>query len=438
MVLKSINPFSDEVIAEYEEESLEEIREKIARIKSERIKWASDLDRRKEALRNVKSRFESSLTELSKIISLEMGKSIEQSENEVRKCINLLEYYINNVDQMLKPEQIRTEAKKSYVRFDPIGVVLLIMPWNFPAWQVMRAAVPALIAGNGIILKHASNVSGTSLKLQEILDLDVFKTTVTRAINAISSIKYVDGVSFTGSTEAGSKIASEAGRELKKIVLELGGSDPFIVLKSADIEKAVKDAVFGRLQNNGQSCIASKRIIVHESLYDEFFNRLKEKFEEVSVGNPLERRTFLGPLSTLDQKRVVLSQLDALKIAGEVFKTNVEETGNFMAPTIVKTQARFDQEVFGPVAILKKFDSERQAIDLANETPFGLGSAIYGEEEEAERMAPYIDAGMVFVNKNVTSDPRLPFGGVKKSGIGRELSKYGLLEFTNIKSVWID
>lgn len=438
MVLKTVNPFTREILKEYEEESLDSIKSKIKLLRKEQITWGHSLDKRIDAMKEVRERLKKRSPELSKLISIEMGKTLPQSQSEVKKCVEMIDYYIENASTMLQPESIKTEAVRSYIRFDPLGVILLIMPWNFPAWEVLRAAVPALIAGNSILLKHASLTSGTSIMLQEIFDLPVFRSTVTRGNNAQTAIKFVDGVSFTGSTAAGAQIAAECGRELKKTVLELGGSDPFIVLKSADMEKAVDASVKGRLYNNGQSCIASKRFVVHDSIHDDFYELMMEKFSKIKMGDPLDKSTFLGPLSSAEQKKIVLSQIDALRLAGDVQQVNVEVSGNFVTPTIVRSRSSFDQEVFGPVAILKKFKTHEEAVRIANETPFGLGSSIWGDQDEAEKLVPSIQAGMVYINKIVTSDPRLPFGGVKKSGIGRELSRYGILEFTNVKAVWVD
>jgi acyl-CoA reductase-like NAD-dependent aldehyde dehydrogenase len=295
-----------------------------------------------------------------------------------------------------------------------------------------------MAAGNTVLLKHASIVSGTSLKLEEIIGSDIFKSTVCRGSIALDAIKYTDGVSFTGSTEIGAKIAEEAGRQIKKVVLELGGSDPYIVLGTANLEEAVKNCAFARMQNNGQSCIASKRFIVDEKVFDDFYNGMKQHFSNVTVGDPLQKNTFLGPLSSGEQKQTVTVQVEELRPLGQVDVLGVRDDGNFVPPTIVRTNAVYDQEVFGPVAILKRFKTSDEAIKLANETPYGLGASVWGEADEAEQLVPAIETGMVFINKIVTSDPRLPFGGVKKSGLGSELSRYGLLEFTAKRTVWVN
>ena len=437
LLVKTVNPYTQQVIAEYRESSIEDVKRKIAEMRRAQEKWKVDLDARLYALKEARTRLESSLTELAVLMSTEMGKPVAQSESELKKCLLLFDYVIDNAPTMLVPEHVKTEAKKSYIRFDPLGTILLIMPWNFPAWQVMRAAVPALAVGNSVLLKHASIVSGSSLKFQEIFGLDVFQSVIARGDVAREAIKYVDGVSVTGSTEVGAKVAEEAGRELKKVVLELGGSDPFIVLDSAGVEQAVRNCAFARMQNNGQSCIASKRFIVQENVYDDFYKGMKEEFSKVSIGDPLDKKTFLGPLSSKEQKDTVEEQLQQLKALGKVETLAETPKANFVPPTIARTDAPFDGEVFGPVAILKKFRTTEEGVRLANETPYGLGASIWGNPEEAERLVPQIEAGMVFINKIVASDPRLPFGGVKKSGLGTELSRYGMLEFTTKRTIWI-
>lgn len=437
MTISTQNPYSMEKLNDYREETDDEIVRKISKLRDIQKDWKKDIDARIAYLRNeLRPRLERSKNEFASLMSSEMGKPLTQSIAEVEKCIKLVDYAADNFKNFLQNDHVETEAKKSYVRFDPLGVVLIIMPWNFPMWQVMRAAVPALAAGNGVVLKHASIVTGTSLKMDEVFDSPLFKSVITKGAGALSLIKHVDGVSFTGSTQVGSRIAQEAGKELKKYVLELGGSDPFVVLKSADLDKAVKGASFGRLQNNGQSCIASKRFLVHEDIFDEFHSKLKEEFSSVVTGDPLDTKTALGPLSSREQTMTVMDQIGELKKIGTVEMLG-KQSGGIVPPTIALTRGEYNEEIFGPVAILKKFSSNEEAVRMANETPFGLGASVWGNPDEAEALSPDIEAGMVFINKIVASDPRVPFGGVKKSGVGRELSRYGLLEFTNIKTVWV-
>jgi len=436
-MIETHDPFTGELLASYRTESEEEALEKIRNVYREQESWSRNLDDRISIFKNfVRKNFERETNELATLITREMGKPISQAISEVKKSIKLIDYLIENAHQIFDPEHIKTEAKKSYVRFDPLGVVMSIEPWNFPIWQVARAVFPALMAGNGVVLKHASIVTGTSLKIQELIDLPVFRSLVVDGKTASSLIKYVDGVAFTGSTATGQKIAEEAGRNLKKVVMELGGSDPFIVLKSADIEKAAKNAVLGRLQNNGQSCIASKRILVHEDIFKDFSEVLREEMSKVVIGNPLEESTYLGPLSSKEQAETIKRQISELKQKSQII-TLGSEKGNIIPPTLAITDINYQDEIFGPVAILKKFMDKEDAIRMANETPFGLGTSIWGDEMEAEGMIPRIQAGMVYVNSIVFSDPRLPFGESRRGGIGRELSKYGSREFTNMKTVWI-
>ena len=438
MTVKTFNPYTEKTLHEYKEDSLEDIKVKIAGLRKAQQLWKLDIAERLASLKEVRKRFESSAKELAQLMSTEMGKSVTQSQSELKKCLGTIDYIAENAGEMLAPEHVKTEAKKSYVRFDPLGVVFLIMPWNFPAWQFIRAAIPAMAAGNAVLLKHASIVTGTSLKLQEIIGLDVFKSTVARGPVALEAIKYTDGVSLTGSTEVGEMVAAEAGKQLKKVVLELGGSDPYIVLDGSNLDQAVKNCAFARMQNNGQSCIASKRFIVQEAVFEQFYRGMKEEFSKVKIGDPLDSNTFLGPLSSKEQKDIVIEQVKKLKTLGHVEELAQGLSGNFIPPTVARVEPLFDEEVFGPVAVLKKFKTTNEAVDLANETPFGLGASMWGDAEAAEKLVPSIEAGLVFINKIVASDPRLPFGGVKKSGIGSELSRYGLLEFTTKRTVWVN
>jgi acyl-CoA reductase-like NAD-dependent aldehyde dehydrogenase len=438
LAIVTVNPYTNQKLHEYREDNLDDIKAKITSLRIAQHEWRRDLDVRLERLKEIRQKMEAELSSLSAIMTIEMGKPVAQSEAEVKKCMWLIDYITENATAMLNPESVKTEARKSYIRFDPLGTILLIMPWNFPAWQVMRAAIPAIAVGNTVLLKHASIVSGTSLKLEEIIGSDIFKSTVCRGSVAFNAIRYTDGVSFTGSTEIGAKIGEEAGQHIKKVVLELGGSDPYIVLGSANLEEAVKNCAYARMQNNGQSCIASKRFIVDEKVFDEFYRGMKQQFSDITVGDPMQKNTFLGPLSSSEQKEIVRGQVDELKRRGQVDVLGRRDDGNFVPPTIARTDAVYDQEVFGPVAILKKFKTNEEAIKLANETPYGLGASVWGLSEEAEQLVPAIETGMIFINKIVTSDPRLPFGGVKKSGLGTELSRYGLLEFTAKRTVWVN
>jgi acyl-CoA reductase-like NAD-dependent aldehyde dehydrogenase len=438
MNIETWNPYTGEKIASHPVDSSRVVEEKIKSVRSSQREWSISLDERIHYLKNILLKnLREREREIATQMSLEMGKPLAQSISEVRKCQLLVEYAISKSHDFLNREEVQTEGKRSYISFEPLGTVLLIMPWNFPLWQVMRAAVPAMAAGNGVVLKHASIVTGFAKMIEEIFSSPVFRTLVLPGSAVLDYMRFVDGVSFTGSSEAGAKIAAAAASNIKKTVLELGGSDPFIVLKSAEVRKAAKSSVFARLQNNGQSCIASKRFIVHSDVYEEFASVMKEEYASVITGDPMDERTFLGPLSSREQAATVQRQIKELSAMGRV-ETLGEGRGNIIPPTVVETDADYPEEVFGPVAVLRKVRSNEEAVRIANETPFGLGACIWGDVDEAEALVPQIEAGMVFINRVVASDPRLPFGGIKKSGYGRELSRYGMLEFTNIKTVWVE
>ena len=437
MEISTFNPYTGSELGKYKITDIEGVKAIISELKGNQLTWRVDFDKRIDMLRESRNNFEKNSENLATLMSSEMGKPISQSLAEVKKTLWLFDYYLENGEKFLSNEYVQTEAKKSYIRFDPLGVIIIIMPWNFPLWQVVRAAIPALLAGNSVMLKHASIVSGTSLKIQELFNLETFKSVITTGKIIDDAIKYSDGVSFTGSTDAGSIIAAEAGRNIKKFVMELGGSDPYIVLDSSNFDEAVKNSVYARLQNNGQSCIASKRFLVHQDLYDEFTKRMFQEYSAVKVGDQLNKDTYVGPLSSSSQKEIIDKQMAELKTMGTVMATG-DNYGNVVRPTIIKMNRDYGEEVFGPIAMVKGFKTMEEAIKLANDTPYGLGCSIWGNSEKAESMAPYIDSGTVSINKIVASDPRLPFGGTKKSGIGRELSRYGILEFTNIKTVWVN
>ncbi|MEM0140140.1 MAG: aldehyde dehydrogenase family protein [Ferroplasma sp.] len=437
MEISTFNPYTDEELGKYKVQQLEDVKTIMGQLKENQLKWRLDIEARLEALAEARTNFEKNLNSLAQLMSSEMGKPISQSIAEVKKSLWLFDYYIENGRKFLANEEVKTEARHSYIRFDPLGVIIIIMPWNFPIWQVVRAAIPALLAGNSVLLKHASIVSGTSLKIQELFNMDTFKSVITTGKIIDEAIKYSDGVSFTGSTQAGSIIAAEAAKNIKKFVMELGGSDPYIVLDSTNMENAVKNSVYARLQNNGQSCIASKRFLVSSDIYDEFYKMMLEEYSKVVVGDQLKENTYIGPLSSNSQKDIITKQMDELKGYGKLVSTG-DNYGNVIRPAIVKMERDYGEEVFGPIAMLRPFKTVDEAIKIANDTPFGLGCSIWGNAVAAEKMVPFIDAGTVSINKIVASDPRLPFGGTKKSGIGRELSRYGILEFTNIKTVWVN
>ena len=437
MSIETVNPYSMSKLGKYEEDDEDTVKKTFEGVNREQETWKKSIDDRIKFLKDeVIPRFKREKESLATIMSSEMGKPITQSRAEIDKCIMMTEYFCKEGKNFLSDNVIETEASKSFVRFEPLGTVFLVMPWNFPLWQAMRAAIPAMVAGNGIVLKHASIVTGSAKKMEEIFDSPLFRVIKVSGSRALSAIKYSDGVSFTGSEMAGMAIASEAGKHIKKSVLELGGSDPFVVLDDANLEQTAKESTYARLQNNGQSCIASKRFIVSKKISENFFALMKENFEKVRLGDQLDDKTFIGPLSSASQAETVRKQIEQLNSLGKLQMFG-EQHGNIIPPTIVQTEANYLDEVFGPVAIFKTFDTLEDAAKICNETGFGLGASVWGSVDQAEKVIPMIRSGMVFVNKVVASDPRLPFGGVGKSGYGRELSKFGILEFTNFRTVWI-
>jgi succinate-semialdehyde dehydrogenase/glutarate-semialdehyde dehydrogenase len=388
----------------------------------------------------------------ARTMALEMGKPITQGGAEVEKCAWACDYYAEHAEAFLADQPRETDASRSYIRFDPLGPVLAIMPWNFPFWQVFRFAAPALMAGNPGILKHASNVPRCALQIEAVFREAGFPEGLFRAllvgpdkVPAIITDPRVRAVTLTGSDSAGSKVAEQAGRELKKTVLELGGSDPFIVLEDADVEKAAKTAVDARLINSGQSCIAAKRFIVVDKVEDTFLKIFVAEMQSRRMGDPLDRHTQVGPQARHDLRASLHRQVEEsmqqgakLLLGGRI----PDGPGAFYPPTVLaavqKGMPAFDEETFGPVAAVIRAEDEAQAIRLANDSVFGLGASLWTQDlDRAERLGREIEAGCIFVNELVKSDPRLPFGGVKRSGYGRELSEYGIREFMNIKSVWM-
>jgi len=390
--------------------------------------------------------------EYARTMTLEMGKPIVQGEAEVDKCAWACEYYADHAEAFLAEQPRETEASRSYVRFGPLGPVLAVMPWNFPFWQVFRFAAPALMAGNAGVLKHASNVPRSALAIEEVFreagfPRGLFSTVLvgSSAVAGLIADPRIVAVTLTGSELAGSKVAEQAGHALKKTVLELGGSDPFIVLADADIGAAARTAADARLINSGQSCIAAKRFIVVEPVADQFLDRFLDELRSRRMGDPLVRGTQVGPQARIDLRDLLHEQVAEsvkrgakLLLGGEV----PAGKGAFYPPTLLaavdKGMPAFDEETFGPVAAVIRAKDEADAVRLANDSTFGLGASLWTEDRvRAERLAAQIEAGSVFVNGVVKSDPRLPFGGIKRSGYGRELSEYGIREFVNVKSVWI-
>ncbi len=453
MRIETINPATEEILKRYEVDSKTRIKNKVDLSRKAFVDWReTSVVERSDLLRSLARSMRKNLDSDAELITTEMGKPIKESYAELEKCMLLCDYYAKNAEKFLEEEIIKTEARKSYVTFEPLGVVACIMPWNFPFWQVIRFAAPALAAGNVALLKHASNVPRCALALEDLFRRagappGVFQTLLVASsrVETIIGDGRVAAVTLTGSTPAGRSVAATAGRFLKKTVLELGGSDPFIVAASADIERAAETAVAARIVNNGQSCIAAKRFIVVEPVADRFIARFVEELRARRVGDPLARETQVGPLARVDLRDSLHEQVEeSVKrgaqrlLGGEI----PQGRGAYYPPTLLaavdKGMPAFDEETFGPVAAVIRARDEADAVRLANDSPFGLGASLWTRDRaRAGRLAPQIEAGSVFVNALVRSDPRLPFGGVKHSGNGRELGEFGIREFVNIKTVWI-
>jgi succinate-semialdehyde dehydrogenase/glutarate-semialdehyde dehydrogenase len=453
MAIETINPATEEIIKTFVPMTDEEVKSISDKVQNDFILWKNkDVSHRKILMLNAAKILRDEKVNYGKILTLEMGKPISQAIAEVEKCAWVCEYYAENTENILAKEYIATDATESFVQFDPIGIVLAVMPWNFPFWQVFRFAAPALMAGNAGILKHASNVPMSALAIEEIFQKAGFSENLFRTLminsNQVDSVienPKVRASTLTGSEYAGSMVASKTGKMLKKSVMELGGSDPFIILKDADLELAVNTAVTARLLNNGQSCIAAKRFIVVEEIAEKFEKEFIKKFEEVAVGDPMDKNTELGPIAREDllielHEQVTKSVEDGAKIL--TGGKRLERKGYYYPATILsdvkKGMLAYDQELFGPVATVIKVKDEAEAIKVANDTPYGLGASLWTNDlDKAKLLAKEIESGSVFINGMVKSDPRLPFGGIKLSGFGRELSHYGIKEFVNIKTVWI-
>lgn len=438
---------------EFEEMSESEVIDNIAKTHEAFLSWRDvSFSERAEFMLSAASILRENKQKYAEIITLEMGKPIAQSRAEVEKCAWVCEFYAEKTEQFLARETIETDAGESYVQFDPEGVILAVMPWNFPFWQVIRAAVPAIMAGNTILLKHASNVPQAGMAIEEIFREAKFPERVftnlligSRKVEAVIRDKRVRAVTLTGSEYAGSQVAMQAGSEIKKTVLELGGSDPFIVLADADIPAACEAGFMARFQSGGQSCIAAKRFIVIKEVFNEFVEKYNNIVQAKKIGDPMEEDTQIGPLATEQIRDDIERQVkQSIKMGAEVIRGAKRwgERGYFFEPTLLAKVTQempvFKEETFGPISAIIEARDEEHAIKIANDTEFGLGSSIWTRDtEKAKKLAGSIDAGAVFINGMVRSDPRLPFGGTKKSGFGRELSHYGIKEFVNIKTVWI-
>ncbi len=455
MLLKSINPANSEVIAEYPEYTAEQVNTIITCVNSSFKSWRKTaLHERMDCIKRLSSKLEEKKELLAGIITSEMGKNIMESRAEVEKCVWLCNYYFDNAEDFLKIKPIKSNASESYISFQPLGVILAIMPWNFPFWQVFRCAIPTLLVGNTMVLKHASNVSGCALAIEELFrdaefPEDVLRTVLVsgKKVESIIAHKRIVAVTLTGSEKAGRSVAQSAGSHLKKCVLELGGSDPYVILDDADLDIAVQACVKGRLLNAGQSCIGAKRFIATPKIYDRLESMFVAEMKKARIGNPFDENNKLGPLAREDIREELIAQVnESLKIGAQLLcggQVNYDNKGFYYPATVLSKvkpgMPAYNQEMFGPVAALIKARDEADAIRIANDTNFGLGAAVFTSDiEKGKYLAEFeLEAGCCFVNDFVKSDPRLPFGGIKESGYGRELSIYGAHEFANIKTVYI-
>jgi succinate-semialdehyde dehydrogenase/glutarate-semialdehyde dehydrogenase len=453
MAIATINPATGETVQIFEPLSGAEVDEKLQLAANtfqdyRRMSFAE----RAQRMTLVADILEAERDSFGRLMTLEMGKPLKAAVQEVAKCAWVCRYYAENAERFLKDEVIETNATRSYIRYQPIGPVLAVMPWNFPFWQVFRFAAPALMAGNVGLLKHASNVPQCAVTIAEIFRRAGFPAGAFQAlligsdrVGQVISDARLMAVTLTGSELAGSHVAAQAGKHIKKTVLELGGSDPFIVMPSADLDEAIRTAIQARTINNGQSCIAAKRFIVAEQVAGEFERRFVQGMSELKVGDPMDETTDVGPLATADILHTLDEQVQKSVAAGARVLTGgkkFDRPGNYYAPTVLtdipKTAPASTEELFGPVASLFRVRDTGEAIRVANDSTFGLGSSVWTtDQKEQARFIDGIDAGLVFINGMVASDPRLPFGGVKRSGYGRELSVFGIREFVNIKTVWI-
>jgi succinate-semialdehyde dehydrogenase/glutarate-semialdehyde dehydrogenase len=453
MPIATINPATGETLKTFDELNEQELEQKLQLAANAfHTHRTTSFAQRAECLNKAASILETDKARFARLMTLEMGKPIKGAISEVEKCALVCRYYAENGERYLAAQVIETNATRSYVHFQPLGPVLAVMPWNFPLWQVFRFAAPALMAGNVGLLKHASNVPQCALAIEQIFlqagfPEGVFQTLLIGSglVEKVINDSRVVAATLTGSEPAGRSVASSAGKQIKKTVLELGGSDAFIVMPSANLEEAVTTAVKARTINSGQSCIAAKRFIVASKIYPEFERRFVEEMKALRVGDPLQEATDIGPLATEQILKDVAGQVQTLVAAGALVLTGgqkMKRPGNFYEPTVLANIPRDSpascEEVFGPVAMLFRAGTIGEAIAIANNTPFGLGAAAWtNDEDEKKRFINELEAGSVFINGMVASDPRLPFGGIKNSGYGRELGEFGIREFVNIKTVWI-
>jgi succinate-semialdehyde dehydrogenase/glutarate-semialdehyde dehydrogenase len=454
MALLSINPATEEEMARFEEHSPEQVENVLARAAEAARAWrAHSFATRSRLMAEAGARLRQDRDRYAALATAEMGKPIAEAEAEVEKSAWACEFFAEQAESMLSDRKLPSSASLSYVQYRPLGVVLAVMPWNFPFWQFFRAAVPALMGGNLALLKHASNVPQCALAIEEVFRHAGFPEGVVQTlligsprVGSVISDPRVAGVTLTGSDTAGAEVAQAAGKVLKKTVLELGGSDPFIVLEDADLEQAVSVGCRARNQNNGQSCIAAKRFIVHEAVAGEFETRFAAAVAALKVGDPMDRGHQVGPLARGDLLDNLDSQVERSVAAGARPAAGGGRLGNgrgyYYRPTVLLDVTRdmpaFREETFGPLAAVIRVRHEEEAVAVANDSQYGLGASLWTRDiERGRRLAGRIEAGQVFINEMVASDPRLPFGGVKRSGYGRELSEFGIREFMNVQTVWV-
>jgi len=451
--MKSINPSTNRIIHDYQEHSSSEVGKIIEEVHADWMKWKeTSFEHRSGFFRNAARLLRERKETYGRLMTGEMGKIIRESLAEIEKCAHACDYYADHAAGLLKDQVITSDASRSLVIFQPLGVILAVMPWNFPFWQVFRFAAPTLMAGNAAVLKHASNVPGCALAIEEIFRDAGFPKNLFRSlmipsgeVKTVIADPRIAAVTLTGSESAGSEVAAGAGKHIKKTILELGGSDAFILLEDADMEKAVKTAVTARMINQGQSCIAAKRFIVVESRAAEFEDRVKHALESLKMGDPLDPETDIGPLARKDIADEIDQQVQRSIAAGARLVLGgkpANRPGCYYLPTLLSDvkpgMATYHEETFGPVISTISVKNEEEAISVANDSAFGLGGSVWTENlTRGEAVARRIETGAMFVNGLVKSDPRLPFGGIKKSGYGRELSEFGIREFMNVKTIWI-
>ena len=451
--IQSVNPATEEVLASYEPFDGDQVDRALDEAQDAFVAWRErSFDERARPMKRLAALLRVRIDRYARLLTLEMGKPITEAKAEIEKCAWNCDFYAEHAAEYLLDEPAPANGKRSYVAFQPLGIVLAVMPWNYPFWQVIRFAAPALMAGNAAVLKHASNVPQSALALEELMrdagfPEGLFRTLLLSGaqVEPVIADPRIRAVTLTGSSDTGRRIAALAGQALKKCVLELGGSDPFIVLADADIEAAATIGTRARNQNNGQSCIAAKRFLIEEGVLADFERRFAEKVAALTIGDPLDPATQIGPLARPDLRDTLERQVTtSVKMGGRIVTGGQRwgKRGNFYRPTVIAgvtpLMPVFNEETFGPVAAVMKVRDADEAIMRANDSPYGLGGNLWTRDEaKGERLARRIDTGQVFINGMTASDPRLPFGGTKQSGFGRELGQYGIREFVNIQTIWV-